>query len=109
MISPRDWAQVQELFREALERPDEERQALIRERAANSDVAREVESLLAAHPAASGFLSQSPLVEDMAGGTPRLAPHTRLGHFENPRTDWRRRHGRGVPRARHTPRPRGGD
>ena len=52
MISARDWPQVKELFQEALERPAEEREAFIRERAATPEVASEVASLLAAHPAA---------------------------------------------------------
>jgi serine/threonine protein kinase/Tol biopolymer transport system component len=82
VISPRDWPQVDSLFQQALARPAAERAAFIRARATNPEVVREVESLLAAHPAAAGFLSDSPLTNRVPADAPRLAPQTRLGHFE---------------------------
>ena len=87
MITPADWARIQALFHAALERPPEEREAFLRRGAqGNEEILREVESLLAAHPEAEGFLSVSPVPEG-AGQLPPavargLAPGSRLGVFE---------------------------
>jgi serine/threonine protein kinase len=86
MRTPEDWARIRALFHDALERTPEERAAFV-QHATGSDTAarREVESLLAAHSRAGGFLSRPPTEDADGGGLPRagrLSPGTRLGAFE---------------------------
>src|SRR5262245_40214607 len=82
MIAPDDWNRVRTLFHAALELPEHARAAFLREQAADEPIVREVESLLAAHPHADGFLSTPAVVPDRDDAAPRLPPGSRLGHFE---------------------------
>jgi non-specific serine/threonine protein kinase/serine/threonine-protein kinase len=74
------WDRVESLFADALERPAPERAAWVRARASGDDaLAREVESLLAAHEAGSGPLD-APAAGGFADGTPAaLARGSRIG------------------------------
>ena len=82
MSAPSDWERVRLLFHKALAVPPEERAAFVRSACTDERVQSEVESLLAAHEAAGGFLSASPGgFTGSAQGT-RLEPGTRLGAFE---------------------------
>lgn len=87
MKTPADWERVRGLFNRALElSPDERAEFLRRETGADEATCREVESLLAAHPEAEGFLSDSPVRSVGADDPPAivgsLPPGTRLGAFE---------------------------
>jgi serine/threonine protein kinase len=84
---PADWARIRALFHDALEQPPDQRGAFLRrETGGDEDVCREVESLLAAHPHAEGFLSKSPSaapeIRKSTADSPSLSPGTRLGVFE---------------------------
>lgn len=81
MSTPSRWARVTTLFHRAMERPPEQRIAFARAHEGDSDIAREVESLLAAEPLAHGFLSGSP-VNGTEVATKGLPPGSHLGHFE---------------------------
>ena len=87
MKSPANWEQVRTLFHSALDCPREQRGAFLTERSDSDEALRhEVESLLAAHDAAEGFLDE-PLPgptsdHDALASTPRLAMGSRLGAFE---------------------------
>src|SRR5207245_1431652 len=73
------WQRVKELLGAALERPEEARQAFLRQACGSDEgMRREVESLLDAKGQAGDFLSKP------AGTTPsaHLAPGTRLGPYE---------------------------
>jgi eukaryotic-like serine/threonine-protein kinase len=74
-MEPEVWQQVDSLFHAALERPAGERAAFLRESCPNSDICREVESLLNFEPA-DVSLFDSPAWEK------RLAPGERLGPYE---------------------------
>jgi eukaryotic-like serine/threonine-protein kinase len=83
------WEHVFELFEAALARPDAERGAfLARECGEDARLLEDVQSLLAAHDEAEGFLSnRSPGAGGLAVGRsgpapPSLAPGLRLGAFE---------------------------
>jgi serine/threonine protein kinase len=85
--TPADWERARELFHRALALPPEERTAFLRrETGADEDRRREIESLLAAHAEADGFLSDSPAPatgdDDRPTGIGALRPGTRLGAFE---------------------------
>ncbi len=87
MKTPADWERVRELFHHALSLPPEERAAFLRrETRADEDSRREIESLLAAHAEAEGFLSDSPARatgdDDLPTGIGALPSGTRLGAFE---------------------------
>jgi serine/threonine protein kinase len=86
MKTPADWERVRGLFDDALALPPGERAAFLRGQLGEDDETyRDVESLLAAHPAAEGFLSNSPrrIGDDAVAPAPDwLAPGTRLGAFE---------------------------
>jgi Tol biopolymer transport system component/serine/threonine protein kinase len=69
------WQQVDELYHAALERPIGQRAAFLNEACPDSDIRREVESLLNFEPA-DGSLFDSPAWEK------RLAPGERLGPYE---------------------------
>ena len=87
MKTPSDWERVRELFHRALALPAEERTSfLLRETGADEVTRREIESLLAAHADADGFLSHSPVGSVGDDGRPvvidSLRPGTRLSAFE---------------------------
>ena len=87
MKKPADWSRIRALFHGALELAPEEREAYLRREAGgDEDLLREVESLLAAHLHAEGFLSTSPVeaavADDQSSAPLRFAPGTRLGVFE---------------------------
>jgi len=87
MKTPADWERVRELFHRALALPPEERAVFLRrETSADEDSRREIESLLAAHADADGFLSDSPAAatrdDDLPTGVGALPSGTRVGAFE---------------------------
>jgi serine/threonine protein kinase len=82
MSSTADWEQLKALFHEALELPVAARAAFLRQRTTDDRTIREVESLLAAHPHAEGFLSTPAAAADDEDASPRLVCGTRLGPFE---------------------------
>ena len=86
MKTPADWERVRGLFNDALALPPGERAAFLRGQLGEDDETyRDVESLLAAHSAAEGFLSNSPrrIGHDAVAPAPDwLAPGARLGAFE---------------------------
>jgi serine/threonine protein kinase len=58
-VTPERWAQIRQIFDGALERPPKDRAAYLRVTCARDDaMRREVESLLASHDEASGFLAK---------------------------------------------------
>ncbi len=88
MISDR-WEHIFALFDAALERPEAERAAFLSDHCSDdAHVRQEVESLLAAHGDAEGFLSGRParagaVNPDRSGAVPpSLTPGMRLGVFE---------------------------
>ena len=87
MRTPAEWEEVRRLFHGALALPPEDRAAFLRLQLGEDDETyREVESLLAAHPAAEGFLSDGPGTIAGAVDSPppltRFLPGVRLGAFE---------------------------
>jgi serine/threonine protein kinase len=75
-VSGIDWDRVRVLFQDAVDRPPDERASYLLAECAGDQVLRhEVESLLAAHDRAEGFL------ED-AAGRPRGEAPQRVGNFE---------------------------
>ena len=87
MKTPADWERVRELFNQALALPLDERAAFLRrETGADEDSRREIESLLAAHAEAEGFLSdahaRATVDDDLPAGAGAFPSGTRLGAFE---------------------------
>jgi len=87
MKTPADWEHVRELFHRALALPAAERPAFVHHETVGDEATRrEIESLLAAHGDADGFLSNSPApaaaVREAVLGISPLPPGTRLGAFE---------------------------
>jgi len=82
MNAPRDWQRVRTLFHAALDVAEEGRLAFVKERAGDAIVFREVASLLAAYPAAEGFLSEPASSGTLAAAVAHLKPGDRLGCFE---------------------------
>jgi hypothetical protein len=85
MTSPRDWERVRDLFHAALRVPPKRRRAFVAQRAGDPQLLAEVTSLLAAYPAAEGFLSGPADVDqhvEAAVPVVRLRPGIRLGAFE---------------------------
>jgi serine/threonine protein kinase len=88
MSAPADWEHLRELFEAAVALPPKDRGAFLTDRV-NGDTAtrREVESLIAAHEAAGGFL-RDPIRHGFTDvlttnlGPPVLSAGTRLGAFE---------------------------
>jgi hypothetical protein len=91
-MSPKpDWLRVVALYRAALGQPAEERAAFVRDACANDAALRaQVDSLLAAHPQAAGFLERSgtTLPDDT-----RSEPGPPRGHFGEGRFETGRRVG----------------
>jgi hypothetical protein len=84
MRTPAEWEQVRRLFHDALVLPPENRAAFLRlQLGEDHETYREVASLLAAYPAAEGFLSDRPgsFATDH-DALPRFLPGARLGAFE---------------------------
>ena len=87
MTTPANWARVRELFQGALDRDPEHRSSFLLEQSGGDEsLRREVESLLAAHARAEGFL-EAPTVpiiglSEPAEGIRRLEPGSSLGVFE---------------------------
>ena len=86
-MNPRmQWDSLRALFEGALERPPADRSAFIRAHTDDEAVRREVESLLAAHEQAGGFLMEAALGPGRGDSAPvnepRLAAGRRLGAFE---------------------------
>ncbi len=82
-----DWERIRALFQGALERPPDERARFVREHSASDEaIRREVESLLAAHVQAEGFLDAPgrvpPFDDDDDSRAAALATGARLGAFE---------------------------
>ncbi len=87
MRAPANWERVRTVFHGALDCPRETRAAFLAKQSDGDEaVRREVESLLAAHDAAEGFLDEpvpGPTSDhDLLASTPRLAMGSRLGAFE---------------------------
>jgi hypothetical protein len=102
MTSPHHWERVRDLFHAALDIPPDRRHAFVEQRAVDPQVLAEVTSLLAAYPAAEGFLSRpAGADEDVEAAVPvvRLRPETGSAR-SNARPPRRRRDGRGPSRAR---------
>src|SRR5262245_45663968 len=75
------WQRLKRVFHEALERPEEARAALLdRECAGDADLRTEVESLLASHDQATGFLSR-PAIEEAARASPTALEGRRIGAY----------------------------
>ena len=86
MIPRSDWESLRALFEAALERPPAERAAFLRDQSDDEAIRAEVESLMAAHEQAEGFLTESALCSvrenESLVDPPRLAAGSRLGAFE---------------------------
>ena len=87
MIAPANWQRVRALFHRALEHPVEGRTAFVSEQSDGDEAVRhEVESLLAAHAAAGGFLDESASGatkdDEPLDAAQSLAIGSRLGAFE---------------------------
>ena len=82
MATPR-WLRVKDVFQGALIRPAHERAAFLDEAcAADAELRREVESLLASHEEAGRFLSEpAPLGAALAESGASSAPRTRVGPY----------------------------
>ena len=77
------WQRVRHVFQATLERPDADRPRFLREACTgDSDLRREVESLLDAHLAAAGHFMESPAIEDRSAATRPIAIGTRIGTYE---------------------------
>ena len=92
------WRKVEELFHAALERKPEARQAFLDD-ACNGDTAvrRQVELLLAKEEQAGSFLETPAIGNSTLRQIPDWPPSRTLSHRVSVR---RRRHGRGLSRAR---------
>ncbi len=81
MTNPEKWERIGALFQRALELPQDERAAFLREQCGDDESVRaEVASLVEAHAEAEGFLDRP--VPRAPGDVPRLASGSRLGVFE---------------------------
>jgi hypothetical protein len=84
-MNPEPWERVRALFHSALGRPPSERTRYLRAQTdVDAEIRGEVESLLAAHTEAEGFLSAPPADGQNSDEPPRpiLTPGSRVGHFE---------------------------
>src|SRR5262245_46782160 len=79
-MSDEPWRRLKRVFNEALEQPGDARDAFLdRECAADADLRAEVESLLAAHDEADGFLSRPAM--DEARAAPPTLEGRRIGAY----------------------------
>ena len=76
------WDRVRQLFHDALDAAPGERLAFVRARTRDPEVLAEVESLLAAYPAAEGFLDQQADQRQVSEACADLRPGETLGSFE---------------------------
>ena len=83
-MTTEEWDRVRDLFHRALELEPAAREEFVRQHAGDTDVQREILSLLRAHPHAemAGFLETPPDVAGLQDLSPRLAAGDRLGPFE---------------------------
>jgi eukaryotic-like serine/threonine-protein kinase len=84
MTPPDDWERIRALFQRALETPVPHRAALLADACdGNETIRREVESLLAAHDAAKGFLENPAyrVEDDVSDAAPALRSGDRIGNF----------------------------
>ena len=95
-MTPERWKRIQEVFALALERAPDARTAFLEEECrSDPDLAKEVESLLTSHEAASSRLLDSPAVEAVSTFTPSAAggvcpgadPGTAPRPVRDPRSD----------------------
>lgn len=81
MTAPADWRRVSDLFHAALDRDPADRRAFLDAECGDPDLRREVESLIANHEAATGFLERSAL-----DTSPELLdparPGQRIAHYD---------------------------
>ena len=84
MNSTRGWERVRSLFHAVIQRPRAEWSGFLEQECGGDESLRsEVESLLAAHERADGFLDRAPMPVVRGGFAPApLAPGVRLGVFE---------------------------
>ena len=80
-MNPERWATVERLFAAALERPEAEREALVRAEAADAEVVNEVLSLLGAHGEA-GLFDPMTARQDARETEDELCPGQRAGAWE---------------------------
>jgi len=81
-MTPERWQLIDRLYHAALDHAPEERpRFLARMCAEDSDLLRELESLLASNASAVGFLDESALETEARAARP-LAPGTRVGRYE---------------------------
>ena len=80
-MNPERWATVECLFAAALERPEAERESLIRAEAADAEVVKEVLSLLEAHGEA-GLFDPMTARQDAREAEDQLVPGQRAGAWE---------------------------
>jgi non-specific serine/threonine protein kinase/serine/threonine-protein kinase len=83
-MTPERWARIKQLFDAALERATERRTQFVAEASAGDEALRaEVESMLAAHAAASGFI-KSPIAAEAAELFAQQQPDTLAGTLVGP-------------------------
>jgi eukaryotic-like serine/threonine-protein kinase len=81
-MSPERWRQVTGIFHAARLRPPEQRASLLADQCGiDADLRRQVDAMLAADAAASGF-GEVPLAGSFDPHEPALAPGTRVGAYE---------------------------
>ena len=82
-MSTNQWERVRALFQSALEQPDQDRATFLANACqGNETIQREVEALIAAHAAASGFLETPAFRVASEAVAPTLKLGDRLGSFE---------------------------
>ena len=83
MNSASGWPRVRSLFHEAVQRPRAQWSGFLEQECAGDEsLRREVESLLAAHEGADGFLNRAPIPVSRVLAAAPLTPGVRLGDFE---------------------------
>jgi len=84
-MNPEEWAQIDELFAQALNVPPDKRPALLDQACSGNDsLRRQVESLLASDSHAQSFLEQPPgeiAAELLSSETPRFEKGQLIGHY----------------------------
>ena len=80
-MSDEPWQRLKRVFQDALEEPEDARAAFLdRECAGDADLRAEVESLLASHDEADGFLSR-PAMEEAVRSSPPTLEGRRIGAY----------------------------